>query len=93
MVINLQEVSLRDILANKQSNWYYSSVNWVIKYEHMWKKYYNAKKIMKKSWMRFKTGKLERKKLLKAIVLIVNFLGWETRIEWHKILRHRIRLH
>ena len=65
MVINLQEVSLRDILANKQSNWYYSSVNWVIKYEHVWKKTSQGKKIWKKSWIRLKTGKLERKKSFK----------------------------
>ena len=65
MVINLQEVSLRDILANKQSNWYYSSVNWVIKYEHVWKKIPQGKKMKKKSWIRLKTGKLERKNTFK----------------------------
>ena len=65
MVINLQEVSLRDILANKQSNWCYSSVNWVIKYEHVWKKYHKVKNLKKKSWIRLKTGKLERKNTFK----------------------------
>ena len=85
MVINLQEVSLRDILANKQSNWYYSSVNWVIKYEHVWKKYPQSKKFQI-SWIRLKTGKLERKKSFKDNCSS-KFLGWETRIEWQKILR------